>query len=117
MQVLLRDPRFAEINTLALAKPRNPLGRAIALICQRNERKIMQAKAEFTERCHLRVATDLFDGHLREIGDLDLEACSAFVASATGFVVKFVTKLVLDTHPWCAHTSTSAPTALTTTTV
>jgi hypothetical protein len=71
MQVLLRDPRFAEINTLALANPENPVGRAIALICQRNERKIMQAKTEFTERCHLRVATDLFDGHLREVGDLD----------------------------------------------
>ena len=70
MQVLLRNPRFAEINTLSLANVENPLGRAIALICQRNERKIMQTKTEFTKPCHLRVATDLFDGHLREIGTL-----------------------------------------------
>jgi hypothetical protein len=95
------------------------LGRAIALICQRNERKIMQAKPEFTERCHLRVATDLFDGHLREIGDLDLEACSTFVASVTGFAVKFALKPAADTrHPWCdtspsvtSATSTASSTA------
>ena len=113
MQVLLRNPRFAEINTLSLANVENPLGRAIALICQRNERKIMQAKTEF-ERCHLR-ATDLFDGHLREIGDLDLEACSTFVASVTGFAVKFALKPAADTrHPWC-DTSLSVTSAATST--
>ena len=51
----------------------------------------MAAKTSFTERT-LRVATDLFDGHLREIGFLDLKACSQFVEEKTGFKVTFVTK-------------------------
>jgi hypothetical protein len=56
---------------------RNFLGSAIASISQANESKIMAAKTVFTERsCN--VATDLFDGHLREIGALDLDECSKF---------------------------------------
>ena len=70
----------------------------------------MQAKTEFTER-YLRVATDLFDGHLREIGFLDLEACSDFVREQTGFVVKFVTKPGSDTWVPQTNTSSSAPRA------
>jgi len=57
----------------------------------------MQAKTEFTQQQGLEVATNLFDGHLREVGFLDLEACSAFVSSRTGFVVKFVSKPGVDT--------------------
>ena len=69
----------------------------------------MQAKTEFTEQQDLEVATNLFDGHLRQIGDLNLEACSDFVKSKTGFVVKFVTKPGIDI--WVPQTSapTSAP--------
>ena len=50
----------------------------------------MAAKTVFTDRLH-RVATDLFDGHLREIGALDLLECSKFVEAQTGFKVQFVT--------------------------
>ena len=39
----------------------------------------MRAKTTFTEQTR-RVATDLFDGHLREVGELDLVECSKFVA-------------------------------------
>src|SRR6185312_1103148 len=70
---------------------RNFLGSAIALISQANESKIMAAKTVFTERS-CKVATDLFDGHLREIGALDLDECSKFVEAETGFKVQFVSK-------------------------
>ena len=58
----------------------------------------MRAKTVFTE-CYLAVATNLFDGHLREKGDLDLEACSLFVESVTGHKVTFSSKPPCLTHP------------------
>src|SRR3954468_8617504 len=85
----------------------NPLGSAIALISQINESKIMAAKTSFTER-YFRVATDLFDGQLREIGALDLEACCKFIEEKTGFKVTFVTKPGLDT--WEQPTKVPSPT-------
>ena len=93
-ELLLLDPCFAAVKTLVQHKS-NPLGSAIALISQLNESKIMAAKTVFTERS-LRVATDLFDGHLRETGVLDLEACSKFVEEKTGFKVAFATKMGTD---------------------
>jgi hypothetical protein len=60
------------------------LGRAIALICQGVESRIMRAKTLFTERNKFAVSTDLFDAHLREIGYLDLDSCSRFVEAETG---------------------------------
>ena len=53
---LLQDPRFADIKALA-GTSKNVLGRAVSLISQQNERKIMQAKTTFTER-FLRVGSD-----------------------------------------------------------
>ena len=70
---------------------KNPRGTAIALISQLVESRIMRAKTTFTERTR-KVVTDLFDGHLREVGALDLAACSKFVEAETGVKVKFVTK-------------------------
>ena len=93
-EVLLRDPSYASLKAHVEQKP-NPLGSAIALVSQCVESKIMAAKTSFTER-FFRVATDLFDGHLREPGALDLEACSKFVEEKTGFKVMFVTKLGSD---------------------
>ena len=106
---LLNLPRYAKFKALAQKNEWNPNGRAIALISQLKETEIMQAKTEFTEQQDLEVATNLFDGHLRQIGDLNLEACSDFVKSKTGFVVKFVTKPGMDT--WVRQTTvpTSAP--------
>ena len=95
-QLLLALPAYADIKA-RVAEHRNPIGSAIGLIAQLGESKIMAAKTVFTEDCKLRVATDLFDGHLREIGRLDLEACSKFVEEKTGLRVAFVTKLGLDT--------------------
>ena len=83
-------PCYADIKAL-VQQGTNPLGSAIALICQLNENKIMKAKTSFTER-FLRFATDLFDEHLREVGALDLEACSKFVEEKTGFRMTFETK-------------------------
>jgi hypothetical protein len=51
----------------------------------------MAAKTVFTERS-CKVATDLFDGHLREFGALDLDECAKFVEVETGFKVQFVMK-------------------------
>ena len=93
-ELLLLDPCFASVRALVENKS-NPLGSAITLISQLNESKVMAAKTVFTERS-LRVATDLFDGHLRETGVLDLEACSKFVEEKTGFKVVFATKMGTD---------------------
>ena len=76
------SPEYAEIKALA-DKQNNPLGSAVGLVSQLNESKIMAAKTSFTERT-LRVATDLFDGHLQKIGFLDLKACFQFVEENTG---------------------------------
>ena len=48
----------------------------------------MAAKTHYTEQT-LTVATDLFDGHLREFGELDLAACSLYVEEITGYKVEF----------------------------
>ena len=104
-ELLLQNPRYAEVGALAKSS-KNVLGRAIALICQQNERKIMQAKTTFTER-YWKVATDLFDGHLREAGILDLKACSVFVESETGFLVTFETKLGANTWVPVSRTTPS----------
>ncbi len=77
-QLLLALPAYADLKA-HVTEHRNPIGSAIGLIVQLGENKIMAAKTVFTEDCKLRVATDLFDGHLREIGNLDLVACSKFV--------------------------------------
>src|SRR5687768_7580982 len=61
------------------------------MISQHMETRIMHDKTTFTEQTR-RVATDLFDGHLREVGELDLVACSEFVEAETGLRVSFVTK-------------------------
>jgi len=90
-RVLLASPRYADFKA-RVANHRNPLGSAIGLIAQLNESKVMAAKTAFTEERKLHVATDLFDGHLREIGALDLKACSKFVEEKTGLKVAFVTK-------------------------
>ena len=66
-----------------MERKKNPLGSAIGLIAQVNESKIMAAKTSFTQQ-FVPVATDLFDGHLRGIGDLDLVACSKFVEKKQG---------------------------------
>ena len=47
-KLLLQDPRFAQIS-VAAKKSKNYVGRAVALISQVNERKIMQAKTIFTD--------------------------------------------------------------------
>jgi hypothetical protein len=89
---LLTIPEYASLHSRAISlSKRNPLSSMVAWICQREESKIMQAKTLFTER-YYRVATNLFDGHLREIGDLDLADCSRFIEENTGFKVTFVTK-------------------------
>jgi hypothetical protein len=87
---LLDSKSYAHLKHLAGEK-RNHLGSAIALISQANESKIMAAKTVFTERS-CKVATDLFDGHLREFGALDLDECAKFVEVETGFKVQFVMK-------------------------
>ena len=91
---LLGGKRYAYLKHLALEKE-NHLGSAIALISQTNESKIMAAKTVFTERS-CKVATDLFDGHLREIGALDMDECAKFVERETGFKVKFEVKSGLN---------------------
>jgi hypothetical protein len=101
---LLSNPFFSSLHDRALSlNKRNPLGTMISWVCQRAESEIMQAKTEYTER-HCRVATNLFDGHLREFGEIDLCDCSRFVEERTGYQVSFVTKI----H---ANTETSAPAA------
>ena len=87
---LLGTKSYAYLKHIA-AEKRNRLGSAIALISQAIESKIMAAKTVFTERS-CKVATDLFDGHLREIGALDLDECSKFVEAETGFKVQFGVK-------------------------
>ncbi len=86
---LVHTPKYSYLQYLA--NKTNFLGRAIALISQVNESKIMAAKTVFTERS-CKVATHLFDGHLREIGALDLLECSKFVEAETGFKVQFETE-------------------------
>ena len=67
-------PPFSSLHALAVSQRRRlPMGSMVAWVCQHEESMI--AKTVFTE-CYLAVATNLFDGHLREKGDLDLEACS-----------------------------------------
>ena len=63
-------------------KQTNPLATMLSYICQQEESKIMHAKTVFTERFR-RVATNLYDGHLREKGPLDLAACSRFIEDQT----------------------------------
>ena len=89
-QSLLDASGYADLKAQVEQKT-NPLGSAIALISQINESRIMAAKTTFTQR-FCQVATDLFDGQLREIGALDLDACSKFVEEKTGFKMMFVTK-------------------------
>jgi hypothetical protein len=88
-------------------KKKSVLGRAIALICQGVESRIMRAKTLFTQRNKLAVATDLFDAHLREIGFLDLDSCSRFVEAETGMKVQFVSKP--GSHVWPSSDHESSP--------
>ena len=117
-KALLLNPVFASLYSRALSlNKRNALGTLVSWICQRAESEIMQAKTEFTER-YYRVATNLFDGHLREIGELDLSACSLFVEEKTGYKVSFVTKShVANTSCTpspvvCSSCSTSPPSSV-----
>ena len=90
-RALLRIPEYAQLHTLAKlqtpkkrkGKQTNPLATMLSYICQQEESKIMHAKTVFTERFR-RVATNLFDGHLREKGPFDLAACSRFIEDQTG---------------------------------
>ena len=58
---------------------------------QQEESKIMKAKVTFTERS-LQVVSYILDGHLREIDEIDQQACSQYVQDQTGYRVTFTTK-------------------------
>src|SRR6185437_11294998 len=76
---------------------KRPMSSIIAWICQREESRIMKAKTAFTER-YFKVNTNLFDGHLRELGELDLAACESYVKEVTGYTVSFATEPLTLTH-------------------
>ena len=91
-RAFLSSPPFSHFVTLASSNKSNrPLRTALSYVCQIEESKIQRAKVQFTEFCQRKVAADLYDGRLREHGDLNLEACSAYVRSETGYSVIFTT--------------------------
>jgi hypothetical protein len=91
-KALLKYPECALHHSRAITKKKwNPLGSMIAVIMQQEESKIMRAKVTFTEKS-LKVVSYILDGHLREIGEIDQEACTQYVKDQTGYRVTFVTK-------------------------
>ena len=92
VKCLVTLPAFAPFYKFALREDKTrPYSSTIAFICQVEESKILHAKMLFTEKFHP-VAANLFDGHLREKGHLDLRGCSDYVLAVTGYNVRFLVK-------------------------
>src|SRR6185437_6794639 len=95
---LLTKPEYEVMWERAKSQSKKrPMSSIIAWICQREESRIMKAKTAFTER-YFKVSTNLFDGHLRELGELDLAACESYVKEVTGYTVSFATEPLTLTH-------------------
>ena len=96
---LLKNPLYATIHAQAVSQGKpNPLSSTISWVCQIEESKIMKAKVDFTER-FFKTATNLFDGHLRERGTLDMDACSRYIKDTTGYTATFTTKATATPPP------------------